>query len=497
MAEPATTKKSVFAELGFKATIDNLIGEIQEIYLADDIPWVVGYSGGKDSTAVLQLVWMAIARLPKESRRKTVYAITNDTLVENPIVALWVDASLATMQKAAKAADLPIQPHKLVPVLEDRFWVKQLGWGFPAPRPKFRWCTHRIKIAPTSKFILSVVRRSGEAIVVLGTRSAESSTRAKVLKDHAKNSNREHLNQHSDLPNAWIYPPIADWSNDDVWTFLMQIDNAWGHSNKELLNMYRGATADGECPLVLDTNTPSCGSSRFGCWTCTLVEKDRSMEAMILNDEEKEWMLPLLELRNSLDFRTMGERGDKDLRDFRRMSGKVQLYNGEPIHGPYTQKVREDLLRRLLEAQNWIRENGPDSVRDLELISVEELKKIRDIWVEEKHEVEDSLPHIYQQTMKVPFPDERRYNLAGLGYEEMVLLRECCGDDEIHYQLVRELLHVEKQHTLMTRRSSLFSSLEKALEKGFYADEDDAKQRALDKATAEDAIEDQVQAIAR
>lgn len=497
MSDPVATKKSAFDELGFKATVDNLISEIQQIYLADAIPWVIGYSGGKDSTAVLQLVWMAVERLPKETVKKTVYVITNDTLVENPIVALWVDSSLATMQKAAKASGLPIQPQKLVPALEDRFWVKQLGWGFPAPRPKFRWCTHRIKIAPTSKFILNVVRKSGEAIVVLGTRSAESSSRARVMKNHAENRNRDHLNQHSDLPNAWIYPPIADWTNDDVWTFLMQIENAWGHSNKELLNMYRGATADGECPLVLDGTTPSCGSSRFGCWTCTLVEKDRSMAAMISNDEEKEWMLPLLELRNSFDFRTMGERGDKDIRDFRRMSGKVQLYNGEPIHGPYQQHIREDLLRRLLEAQNWIRENGPESVKDLELISIEELKKIRDIWVEEKHEVEDSLPHIYQQVMKVPFPDEKRFNLAGLSYEEMKLLKECCGEDEIHYQLVRELLHVEKQHSLMTRRSGLFASIENSLEKGFYADEDDAKQRALDKVVEEGSIETQFQSLAR
>jgi len=496
MSDSIVTRKSAFDELGFNSTIENLVKEIQQIYLADEIPWVVGYSGGKDSTATLQLVWMALAQLPKEQRKKKVYAITNDTLVENPIVSLWVDTSLAIMEKAAKTADLPIHPHKLIPALEDRFWVKQLGWGFPAPRPKFRWCTHRIKIAPTSKFIQNVVRKSGEAIIVLGTRSAESVSRAKTLKSHAQNSNRDHLNQHSDLPNAWIYPPIADWSNDDVWTFLMQIKNPWGHSNKELLNMYRGATADGECPLVLDTNTPSCGTSRFGCWTCTLVEKDRSMEAMILNDEEKEWMLPLLELRNSFDFRTMGERGDKDVRDFRRMSGKVQLYNGEPIHGPYTQNFRENLLKKLLEAQNWIQEHGPESVRNLELISIEELKKIRDIWVEDKHEVEDSLPYIYEQIMGKPFHDEKRYNLSGLGYEEMKLLKDCCGDDDIHYQLVRELLHIEKQHSLMTRRAGLFTSLEKSLEKGFYEDEDDAKQRAIDKFAIEQEVVNRLESIA-
>ena len=73
--------------------------------------------------------------------------------------------------------------------------------------------------------------------------------------------------------------------------------------------MYQGASPDGECPLVVDASTPSCGDSRFGCWVCTLVDKDKSMSAMIQNDEEKEWMLPLLELRNDLDLATTSRCG--------------------------------------------------------------------------------------------------------------------------------------------------------------------------------------------
>ena len=34
-----------------KELIDGLIVTIQNLYLADDIPWMIGYSGGKDSTA--------------------------------------------------------------------------------------------------------------------------------------------------------------------------------------------------------------------------------------------------------------------------------------------------------------------------------------------------------------------------------------------------------------------------------------------------------------
>lgn len=493
------SSKSVFADKGFKTTIDELLAQVRAIYLSDSFPWVVGYSGGKDSTVALQLVWMALQGIPADKLRKKVYVVTNNTLVENPIVSLWVSQSLSRIASAANEQKLPIYPHKLEPEIENTFWVKMIGWGYPAPRPKFRWCTHRLKISPTSRFIQRVVQSAGEAIVVLGTRKAESSARAKVFKEHTPEKGvdhyRKYLSQHSDLANAWIYSVIADWSTDDVWTFLTQQENPWKHSNEDLLTLYQGATEDSESPLVIDSNTPSSGSSRFGCWTCTLVNKDRSMMAMIHNDKQKEWMMPLLEIRNIIDFRMMGENGDRSIRDFRRMSGKVQLFNGRPIPGPYIQSFREKLLRKLLEAQKWIRKNGPEEVRDIDLISLQELCKIREIWIEEKHEVEDSLPHIYEEVMGEIFPDTKRYNLTGLGYDEMKLLKECCDEDEIHYQMVRELLHIEKEYSIMTRRAGLFGALEKAIEKGYFKDAEDAKLKASDELASKESVEDQINSI--
>ena len=322
------TKQSGFDELGFKETVDLLIDEVKALYLADEIPWVVGYSGGKDSTTVLQLVWSALADLPEEQRHKTVHAISTDTLVENPIVARWVSRSLEAMADAATAAGVPILPHQLTPEIDNTFWVNLIGRGYPAPRQKFRWCTERLKIKPSNAFIRNVVRANGEAIVVLGTRKAESTSRRHRMEKLEDERIRDRLSPNGSLPNSLVYSPIEDWSNDDVWLYLMQTDNPWGYDNKDLMAMYRGASADNECPLVVDTSTPSCGSSRFGCWTCTLVDKDKSMSAMIQNDEEKEWMLPLLELRNALDVAD-----DRHLREFRRMSGKVQLFHDRPIHG--------------------------------------------------------------------------------------------------------------------------------------------------------------------
>jgi DNA sulfur modification protein DndC len=467
-------RKSVFDSLEFKQTIENLLEEVRELYCADEIPWVIGYSGGKDSTAVLQLIWLALKELSPAKRQKAVHVISTDTLVENPIVAAWVNQSLITMKKAAEHEQMPIFPHRLMPKVTDSFWVNLIGKGYPAPRPKFRWCTERLKINPSNAFITNVVRENGETILVLGTRKAESAVRARNMEKHERFRTRERLSPNSTLPNCLVFTPIEDWSNDDVWLFLMQVENPWGYNNKDLLTMYQGASEGGECPLVVDTTTPSCGDSRFGCWVCTLVDKDKSMSAMIQNDEEKEWMLPLLELRNELD-----TENDRDLRDFRRMNGLVQIHNGRNIPGPYTQKSREHWLKKVLEAQTWIRDNAPPDIGEIELISLAELHEIRRIWLTEKHELEDSLPHIYQQATGTAFPTGYFDEDLIFGAEEIELLREICGDSQIKFELTRELLAIAQRFRTQSRRAGLYDSLERALRRNFYDNSTDAIDRAM------------------
>lgn len=486
--------ESAFGTAGLATTVEQLVERTKQLYLEDDVPWVVGYSGGKDSTATLQLVWRAVEGLSKKQRKKPVFVISTDTLVENPVVAAWVGRSLEVMGDQAKELDMPLTAHRLTPKISDTFWVNLIGKGYPAPRPKFRWCTERMKIKPSNTFIRQVVADHGEAIVVLGIRKAESSARARSMARQEETRVRDLLSPNASLPNSLIYSPIEDWTNDDVWTFLMQHPNPWGYDNKDLLTMYQGASADGECPLVVDSSTPSCGDSRFGCWTCTLVEKDKSMSAMIQNDQEKEWMLPLLELRNRLDVSD-----DRHLRDFRRITGRVQLHGDRLIHGPYTQAAREEWLRELLKAQRWIREQAPESVRDTQLISQEELREIRRIWVVDKHEFEDRLPDIYEEAIGEPFEDGSLDPHLPLGGEELADLRELCGN-ELHYQLVRDLLDVERRQKLSLRRRGLLDELEATLERHFYDDAEDALGLALrrrQRKSGDDALpSDFVQAVA-
>lgn len=238
--------------------------------------------------------------------------------------------------------------------------------------------------------------------------------------------------------------------------------------------MYQGASDDSECPLVVDDTTPTCGDSRFGCWTCTLVDQDKSMTAMIRNDEEKQWMRPLLKLRNELDDVSK----ESQTRDFRRMNGNVQLFGDRPIPGPYKQSAREDWLRKLLDAQAQVRRKAPEQVSDIELISMAELHEIRRIWVFDKHEVEDSLPQIYEDATGEKFPGSPLDEQLVLGAEEIGLLKEACEDDPIHFSMTRELLAVERQYRTMSRRAGLFEALEKAVKKGYYEDADDALQFA-------------------
>ena len=451
-----------------------LTTEIQALYTLDDIPWIIGYSGGKDSSSVLQLVWNAVAALPRKACTKTIHIISTDTRVENPIVSAWVSQSHTQIKAATRRRRLPFKPHLLLPAVQDTFWVNLIGKGYPAPRQKFRWCTERLKIKPSNAFVREKVRAHGETILVLGTRKSESQKRAHVMAKHAKGRVRDRLSPNAALPNSLVYSPIEDWSDEKVWLYLHTFPNPWSakgkNLNKDLFQIYRGATADNDCPLVVDTSTPSCGGSRFGCWVCTLVDKDKSMEAMIINDDEKTWMEPLLNLRDELDFRSDGKRvKERGNRDFRRLSGRIQLFEHkdedgqkivEPIPGPYIKAWREELLRMVLQTQEQVRELAPIEMKAIELISYDELLEIRRIWREEKHEFDDSLPRIYHEVTGQKFQDPRpNTDTAQLGPDAWAILQDLCGDDPMYFELIAKLLNTERQYQTMSRRNGIYKDL--------------------------------------
>lgn len=459
-----------------KESIEGLIDTVQKLYLVDDIPWVVGYSGGKDSTAALQLVWIAIQRLRPEERTKAVHVINTDTLVESPVVAKWAQRSLDCMRKSAEQQQVPFVMHKLTPKVENTFWVNLIGKGYPYPRKRFRWCTDRMKIRPVNDFIRERIAEHGEIIMVLGTRKAESASRAKSMTYYEKKRVRELLSPNPTLANELVFSPLAEWNDNDVWVFLMQYENPWGYSNHNLLTLYKGATEDGECPIMDQKDLPSCGKSRFGCWMCTMVEQDKSMQAMITNDDEKQWMSPMLELRNYIGDETK----DWERRDFRKMGGFLQGYKGNLSHGPYVKKTREDFLRRVLETQKMIHALSPEEYKGTELISIAELKEIRRIWVQEKHEFDDALPRIFREVTDEEFPEEFPLGPQNFGEAEWENLREVCEDEYPEekqlFELLYSMLDIENRSGKMDKRKDVLDLLDKSIGKNFYRDEEDASE---------------------
>lgn len=468
-----------------KETVNLLMQQICDLYTADDIPWVIGYSGGKDSTATLQLVWLALAKLSPEKLTKTVHIINTDTLVESPVVSKWAHYSLEMMMHSAKEQSLPFVTHILQPSSNNTFWVNLIGRGYPFPRKKFRWCTDRLKIQPVNLFIKNQIAKHGEIILVLGTRKAESENRRKHMELYEKKRVRELLSPNPTLANELVYSPLSEWTDDDVWVFLMQYKNPWGYSNHDLLTLYRGATADNECPLMVEKDLPSCGKSRFGCWVCTMVERDKSMEAMISNDEEKEWLTPLLEFRNEFG----NDEEDRDRREFVRRKGNLQGSYKRLYHGPYKKSTREKWLKDLLTVEIEVNELAPEGYKGLSLISIQELRAIRRIWVNELHEFEDSLPRIYKEVTGKDFDDPEWISNETYGKKEWDILEGVCRDlypdEEMLFKMSYSLLDTEIKTYGLSQRKGITESLEKEIKKSFYKNEEDALQYYTEKMNRE------------
>ena len=332
-------------------------------------PWIVAYSGGKDSTLLLQLVWDAVTAAEPEKRDRHVYVVANDTLVESPLVIDHLKKSVAVIREAANRMELPISARITKPYIDQTFWVNVIGRGYIPPTRNFRWCTDRMKIQPTNRLMNRIVKRHGGAILLVGTRRAESQNRSRNMQRLGVKS--DSMNPHSSIEGCRVFAPLADLSDNDVWTVLMQRKPPWGGSHRELITLYRNA-GGGECPLVLSKeDAPSCGttSPRFGCWTCTVVEKDRSMRGTIDSGHPEQDKLELL-----YNFReTLIElREDNGNRSPVRRDGRAKFRaNGKRVYGPFTLEVRRDILDRLRSLEKEMGET---------LISPSEVEVIEDIW---------------------------------------------------------------------------------------------------------------------
>ena len=352
-------------------------------------PWIVAYSGGKDSTLLLQLVWEVVAGLPEEEHRRRVLVVGNDTLVESPLVIRHLRSSLEVIGRVADEARLPFETHITEPCIDQTFWVSVIGRGYIPPTRNFRWCTDRMKILPTNRLLERVTRDAAGTVLLVGTRRAESQNRRRAMDRRSVSAQR--MNRHSSVNGCRMFAPLADLDDNDVWITLMQLKPPWGGTHRRLITLYRNA-GGGECPLVITKEqAPSCGTSspRFGCWTCTVVQKDRSLRGLIDSGHaEAERMEALFNFREWL----LELREDNDNRlPVRRDGNPKERNDGSPVFGPFRLEIRKEILGRLHGLEEQIGE---------QLILPAEVECIADVWW--RDEIREDARHALNYSLSAP-----------------------------------------------------------------------------------------------
>lgn len=332
---------------------------------SDTRPWVVGFSAGKDSMLLLCLILAAVQNVAPSDRQRKVYVLTNDTRVESPVFQQHVDSTLAKLQDAIEALSWGwCEIVRTNPAEKETFWHMVVGRGYRTPTRHFRWCTDRLKIRPTQLAMKGLATKHADGFVLLlGVRSEESAARAASI---AENSAKDAMGitAHASIPKCYVMSPIRDVTLDDLWAWLLQNPPPWGGHHRQLITLYKNASG-GECPLVVElSQAPSCGTgdARFGCYVCTVIQKDRSLEGLV--DSGYEWLAPFVEFREWLEATATAAENRMTVRR-----------NGTNGAGPIKVEIRKLILERLLALQEDI---------GIELVSRSEVAAIRDQWIQDE-----------------------------------------------------------------------------------------------------------------
>lgn len=433
---------------------EEIIQEMSMVYQHDKRPWMIGFSGGKDSTLLVSLVMEMLQRLPKEKRNKTVYVVSSDTMVENPIVRDYMHKMSEQINRNSSA--LNIRADIIYPKVEDTFWTKVIGLGYPTPEPPgFRWCTERLKIHPMNHYTLETIKNNGEVILLLGVRKAESTYRANNIR--AREIEGKLLVPHNDIENAYVYNPLTEIPNEEVWKFLLKGDgmSPWGSDNKYLFSMYQGENLGEEKSVIGEIDKdkiPVTGNSRFGCWICTMVKEDKSLKAFIERGET--WLIPLRDYRNWL----VELRASSDAREKKRRNGAVyRKPDGTIGLGPFTMETRKEMLRRLLQLEM---DTG------LDLISMEELKYIDQLWDSEGDLTRRCLVEIYSQVKgtRLPWDD---YKIPVFSADVIDKIRSLCEECDVEFEMISKLIIEIEANKNYTRSSMITKAFDKVMNQGW------------------------------
>lgn len=333
----------IFREI--KKKIEQIRNEIKSVYWKDRIPWVIAYSGGKDSTMTVQVVLETVAE-QKKMPKKEIHIVYADTKVELPPVINNAKIFLKKINDWAKKRKLPVKTKIVYPEIKDRFFVLMLGKGYLPPTRYFRWCTERLKIKPIKNYIKAIIEEYGSCIVLLGIRLKESVIRDRSLKK------REYSKWMSfeGVKSAMIYAPILELTTEEVWNYLLENHPPWGIDNHLLRTLYTSENTD---------HSLFCGRIRFGCWVCTVVKEDRCTERLS-QIPGWEWLKNFLKYRDLM----LKTRNKVENRIWRQINGRNYL-------GSFNLKTRKFLYKELKKLEDKLGQR---------ILSEDEEKMIYNFW---------------------------------------------------------------------------------------------------------------------
>lgn len=453
-------------------SIESIYDEMQAVYLNDNRPWIIGYSGGKDSTVCTELTFRMLMRLPKEKRIKPVYIVSSDTLIENPVILNFLNYNIKKINESAKELDLPVEAIVVQPESTNTYWSNIIGKGYPTPKSiQYRWCTERLKIKPSNDFIKKQLEKE-DVVVILGVRKDESIARkARIEKREIEGYLlTPHKTLRSKNKLAYVYTPMVDFTTADVWDVLVNSNEntvptpddifdhpstCWGTDTMELFNLYLKGTGDsGECPFIADESTAksSCGNSRFGCWICTVVKEDKSLNGFI--DSGHDELKPLLEFRKWI----LENRDIPENRKMHKRNGAVVKRDGRIMMGPFTFEARQMILRKLLETQIEIQKFYPE----LELITLDELKAINDIWDDEEDLTSTTLLKIYKEVIGKDLP-WAEYKKPMFDTSTLDIVEQKCSEYKVDTDLFSKLLIDSNKFKHFSNNTKLKNSVNKIL----------------------------------
>lgn len=232
--------------------------------------WEVGFSGGKDSLALLHLVTMFVEHSIKESQPlpKAIYVIYGDTLLDIPSLR---EPAIEVLQSIEKYSQEKLggilKPKILTPLENQDYFSMMIEKGYPPPHHRFRWCVSRLKINPVMNFLSQF---NGNLVMITGERGDESASRSRILSNRI--CGKAGVLQRDRNGNI-IAAPLKDWTKDEVFAFLASSKQPWNDQYYSyILDAYGTDELKARCACGLSPNV------RYGCWVCTVIKRDKALE---------------------------------------------------------------------------------------------------------------------------------------------------------------------------------------------------------------------------